>query len=131
MPHVERRGRLGPIPSVIEGRERPIIAVICGSTRQRADFEQLNLRLTMAGKIVLTVGMFGHETGLDMNSKTKADLDELHLRKIDLADEVHFILKPDGSMGQSTAREHGYSTARGKKLVTHHSTYPQNRDDDA
>jgi hypothetical protein len=43
---------------------------------------------TLAGKIVLTVGLLGHAEGIDMNGPVKAMLDQLHLRKIDLADEV-------------------------------------------
>jgi nucleoside 2-deoxyribosyltransferase len=42
-------------------------------------------------------------------------LDELHLRKIDLADEV-FILNVGGYIGKGTKREIGYALMTGKPI---------------
>lgn len=67
---------------------KPSIVCLCGSTRFKEAFEATNRRETMAGRIVLSVGMFGHDEGIDMNGPVKAMLDKLHLAKIDLADEV-------------------------------------------
>lgn len=67
---------------------RPAVVCLCGSTRFKAEYEDANRRETLAGRIVLSVGMLGHHEGLDMGGPTKAALDGLHLRKIDLADEV-------------------------------------------
>lgn len=73
--------------------KRPTVVVICGSTR----FPQLHLQamkdLTLAGKVVLPCGLMGHQEGLDMHGPVKSMLDELHLRKIDMADEV-FVINP-------------------------------------
>lgn len=118
--------RLAPTPdyTVLLGSDEeacpsPTISVICGSTRQREDFERLNAMLTLEERIVLSVGLFGHEAGLDMSGPVKARLDELHLRKIDLADEAHFITKADGTLGESTTREYDYAKAHGKTIVVH------------
>lgn len=47
---------------------------------------------TLKGHIVIGMGMFGHnEPDFDMDGPVKKMLDELHLRKIDLADEVVVI----------------------------------------
>lgn len=62
------------------------IVTLCGSTKFRADFERVMAEETLAGNIVISVGLFGHETGMDMNGSTKRMLDQLHFRKIDLAD---------------------------------------------
>lgn len=70
---------------------------------------------TLAGKIVLSVGLLGHQEGLDMDGPIKAMLDELHLRKIDLADEV-LVLNVGGYVGDSTRREVAYATAHGKPV---------------
>ncbi len=51
----------------------------------------------------------------DLKSEVKEKLDELHLRKIDLADEV-FILNVDGYIGKSTKREMEYAKQSGKKI---------------
>ena len=37
----------------------PEVVVLCGSTRFRDAFNEVNQRLTLEGKIVLSVGMFG------------------------------------------------------------------------
>jgi hypothetical protein len=93
---------------------RPKIVCLCGSTRFRADFERASMEEAMAGNIVLSVGMFGHETGLDMSGVDKRDLDRLHFRKIELADEV-LIVHPD-YMGLSTCDEYYYAIALGKTV---------------
>jgi hypothetical protein len=46
---------------------------------------------------------------------TKQMLDELHLSKIDLADEV-LILNCGGYVGESTLRELAYAVAQGKRV---------------
>jgi hypothetical protein len=69
---------------------RPLIVVLCGSTRFKEEFIAANFRETMAGKIVLSVGLYGHADKEVYNptEEEKVKLDELHKRKIDLADEV-------------------------------------------
>ncbi len=93
--------------------ERPRIVCLCGSSRFRTTYERINRAETLAGRIVLSIGMFGHEEGLDMAGPIKRMLDELHLRKIDLADEV-LILNVDGYVGESTRREIAHAAKLGK-----------------
>lgn len=71
--------------------EFPEIVTLCGSTRFMDAYTKEMRRLTLEGKIVISVGMFGHQEGLDMASETKVMLDELHKRKIDLSDRIHVI----------------------------------------
>lgn len=72
---------------------------------------------TLAGKIVLSVGVMLHQGDEPISSDdpVKADLDELHLRKIDLADEILF-LSVDGYIGESTSREIAYAAKNGKPV---------------
>lgn len=101
---------------------RPVVVCLCGSTRFSAAFREANLRETLDGKIVLSIGcdtrsdqdLFGHLPA-DELERIKARLDELHLRKIDLADEV-LILNVGGYIGQSTGRELAYAEAHGKRV---------------
>ena len=100
-------------------RERTI--TLCGSTRFKAFFESEMRRLTLEGFIVISVGLFGHIEGLDMGtddepSETKQMLDNLHLRKIDLASRVH-VINVGGYIGTSTAREIAYAEATGKAVT--------------
>lgn len=96
-------------------KNRPKVVCLCGSTRFREAFENANRTETLAGNIVLSVGLFGHYEGLDMAGETKARLDDLHLRKIDLADEV-LILNVGGYIGESTRRELQYADGIGKRI---------------
>ncbi|MBC3760959.1 hypothetical protein ACUN7V_20780 [Quadrisphaera oryzae] len=99
----------GPEPST---QPFPEVVTLCGSTRFREAFESEQRRLTLEGRIVLSVGMFGHEEGLDQTSPAKADLDALHLRKIDLSQRIH-VINVGGYVGTSTRREVAYARARG------------------
>lgn len=101
---------------------RPTVVCLCGSTRFSKAFQRANLDETLKGRIVLTIGcdmrsdadVFADKSP-DELSEIKARLDELHLRKIDMADEV-LILNVDGYIGESTRRELMYATQRGKRV---------------
>jgi len=100
----------------IEQRERPVIVCLCGSTRFAEAFRQANLCETLKGKIVLTIGCdFKSDEALGLSKATKQRLDELHLRKIDLADEI-LVLNVGGYIGQSTRQEIGYARRLGKRV---------------
>ncbi len=101
---------------------RPTIVCLCGSTRFYQIFREANQRETLAGRIVLTIGcdmrsdadLFGHLPD-DELARIKAQLDELHLRKIDLADEI-LVLNVGGYIGQSTRRELDYARSLSKRV---------------
>ncbi len=95
---------------------KPRIITLCGSTRFKEQFIEQQARLTLEGNIVITVGLFGHLEGLDMEGETKKMLDELHLRKIDIADEI-FVINPGGYIGSSTKNEIEYARLGGKKIT--------------
>jgi hypothetical protein len=101
--------------------ELPRIVVLCGSTRFGSAFEDENLRLTLEGYIVLSVGAV---TSSDaqllkdgrITDRCKRSLDRLHLRKIDLADEVR-VLNVGGYVGESTQNEIDYAESLGKPIT--------------
>lgn len=102
---------------------RPSIVVLCGSTRFYDEFQQANYNLTMAGQIVLSVGFYphakaehGHGEGVGHDSQEKVALDELHKRKIDLADEVLVVSDESGYYGDSTRSEIEYARLHGKPV---------------
>ena len=102
--------------------DKPTVVCLCGSTRFKDKFVEMNLYETLAGKIVLTIGcdmrtdddIFGHLPDSEFN-RVKEELDELHLRKIDLSDEV-LILNVGGYIGESTGRELAYARRHGKRV---------------
>ena len=74
-------------------------------------------RLTLEGNIVISVGLFGHSgDGEAMKAETKEMLDDMHKRKIDLADEI-FVVNPGGYIGSSTRSEIEYAHKTGKKVA--------------
>lgn len=100
--------------------DRPDIVVLCGSTRFFDEFRRQNLRLTCEGVIVLSIGCDtksdGDLFGQDDVEALKARLDELHKRKIDLADSV-LVLNVGGYIGESTRSEIAYAERLGKPIT--------------
>ena len=100
--------------------KRPKIVCLCGSTRFMDAFQEANLRETIAGNIVLSVGCNTKgDTDLmamgELTSEAKAALDELHKRKIDLADEI-LVLNVGGYIGESTRSEIDYAIEHDKTV---------------
>ena len=77
---------------------------------------EVQKQLTLEGCIVISVGMFGHSGDNEVwKPGVKEMLDDMHLRKIDLADEI-FVINVGGYIGESTRREIDYATKTGKKI---------------
>ena len=99
------------------------VITLCGSTRFKDAFIEAQKRLTLEGNIVISVGLFGHSgdtevwEGMseDTLTKTKEMLDDMHKRKIDMADEI-FVINVGGFIGSSTRSEIEYAIATGKAV---------------
>ena len=91
------------------------VITLCGSTRFKEDFERVNRELTLAGNIVISVGCFGH-SGDVFSDEQKIMLDDIHKRKIDMADAIYVINK-DGYIGSSTRSEIQYALRLGKQVI--------------
>ena len=91
------------------------VITLCGSTRFKDDFERINKMLTLSGNIVISVGCFGH-SGDVFTEEQKVMLDDIHKRKIDMADAIYVINK-DGYIGASTKSEIEYAKAHNKEVI--------------
>lgn len=81
------------------------VVTLCGSTRFKEKFIEAQKRITLEGCIVISVGLFGHSGDDDVwKLGVKEMLDDMHLRKIDMADEF-FVINVVGYIGESTRRE--------------------------
>ena len=90
------------------------VITLCGSTRFKDEFLETQKRLTLEGNIVISVGLFGHSGDSEVWTEgTKEMLDDMHKRKIDMADEI-FVINKDGYIGDSTRSEIEYAKATGK-----------------
>ena len=100
----------------------PVIT-LCGSTRFKDEIMEAQKRLTLEGNIVISVGLFGHagdaEVWENMDegtlTKTKEMLDDMHKRKIDMADEI-YVINVGGYIGSSTRSEIEYAKMTGKTV---------------
>jgi len=94
----------------------PKVITLCGSTRFKEQFIETQKRLTLEGCIVISVGLFGHSGDEEVwNPGTKEMLDDMHKRKIDMADEI-FVINVGGYIGESTRSEIAYAEKTGKKV---------------
>ncbi|MDZ4410501.1 hypothetical protein ORL62_21615 [Bacillus cereus] len=91
------------------------IITLCGSTKFKEAFEEVNESLTLLGHIVLSVGVFVHSKELIVRPNQKKLLDKLHKKKIDLSDEI-FVIDVNGYIGSSTRNEIEYAKRKNKKI---------------
>lgn len=91
------------------------ISCVCGSTRFRVEMADANRKLTLAGAIVVAPALYQHD-GDAITPDQKRAHDELHLKKIDLADAI-FVADPGGHIGESTSREIAYAESLNKPVV--------------
>lgn len=99
------------------------VITLCGSTRFKDEFMLAQKKLTLEGNIVISVGLFGHSgdnevwenMSEDTLTATKIMLDDMHKRKIDMADEI-FVINVGGYIGESTRSEIEYATQTGKAV---------------
>ena len=90
------------------------VITLCGSTQFKDEFMEAKKRLTLDGNIVISVGLFGHSGDNEVWIEgTKEMLDDMHLRKIDMADEI-YVINVDGYIGTSTRNEIEYAKRTGK-----------------
>lgn len=94
----------------------PVIT-LCGSTRFKEQFLEAQKRLTLEGNIVISVGLFGHSGDNEVWAPgTKEMLDNMHKRKIDMADAI-YVINVGGYIGSSTKSEIEYALKNGKRVL--------------
>ena len=103
----------------LPGAARPEIVCLCGSTRFTEQMLVKQWQLTKAGKIVLSwcalPDSYHKGPHVGDHEGVKEIVDEVHKRKIDLADSV-FVIDVDGYIGDSTRSEIEYATRCGKPV---------------
>ena len=92
------------------------VITLCGSTRFKNEFMEVQKLLSLAGNIVISVGLFGHSGDDEVwNEGVKEMLDDMHKRKIDMADGI-FVINVGGYIGSSTRSEIQYAQEHGKTI---------------
>lgn len=92
------------------------VITLCGSTRFKDEFIETQKRLSLQGNIVISVGLFGHSGDKEVwQDGVKEMLDDMHKRKIDMADSI-YVINVGGYIGSSTRSEIEYAIANGKTV---------------
>ena len=92
------------------------VITLCGSTKFKDEFLIEQKRLTLEGNIVRSVGLLGHSGDDEVwTENIKKMLDDMHKRKIDMADEI-FVINKNGYIGSSTKYEIEYALKTNKKV---------------
>jgi len=104
---------------------KPPVICLCGSTRFADHHAIMRWELEKQGAIVLMInylpawyaeaqGWGGHDH-FGEKAGIKEELDELHLRKIDISDKV-MVINVGGYVGESTRKEIEYAIKEGKPV---------------
>lgn len=92
------------------------VITLCGSTKFKNEFLKAQKELTLLGYIVISVGLFGHSGDNEVwEDGVKEMLDDMHKRKIDMADAI-MVIDVDGYIGESTKKEIEYAKKQGKSI---------------
>ena len=92
------------------------VVTLCGSTKFKDKFFEVQKKLTLEGCIVISVGLFGHSGDTEVFTEgVKTMLDDMHKRKIDMADEI-FVINVGGYIGSSTRSEIEYAKQHNKQV---------------
>lgn len=108
----------------------PEIITLCGSSRFIEQFAIFAWELEKGGAVVLSLHLLpadyaqGVEDHIAEAQGVAAQMDELHLRKIDLADRV-IVMNVGGYYGDSTRREIAYAREHDKHVSFLYPEYEQ------
>lgn len=106
--------------------KKPKIVCLCGSTKfadlhavKKWEFEQTGeiicLMISYIPRWYADLQGYEKPDHIGEQAGVKEKLDALHLRKIDLCDEV-FVVNKDGYIGESTRNEINYAVSLGKPI---------------
>jgi len=84
------------------------VITLCGSTKFKQEFLNINKWLTLQGNVVISVGLFGQVDHEPILPEEKELLDKIHKAKINLANEI-FVVDVNGYIGNSTNSEIEYA----------------------
>lgn len=90
------------------------VVTLCGSTKFKDKFLEVQKKLTLDGWIVISVGIFTHSCFFITDDQKKM-LDDMHKRKIDMADCI-LVINVNGYIGESTRSEIEYAEKTGKAV---------------
>lgn len=115
MQSVESKQSSGNIANALLADVAGVKITLCGSTKFKKVFEDVNRWLTLSGAVVYSVSCFGHADKIPFSLEEKELLDKVHKLKIDNSDEI-FVLDVNNYIGASTQTEIIHARNTGKKV---------------
>ena len=103
------------------------IITLCGSTRFREQFREIERMLTLNGKIGLPPAIFGKTEGIEHSKETEEMLFDLQIDKIRMSDSI-FVIDAGGYIGDSTKKEIEFAL-KNKKEVRYYSKETERKDE--
>ena len=107
-------------------RKKYKVITLCGSTKFKEDFLREQEKLTLAGNVVISVGIFAHADEKNLALSEKILLDDIHRQKIEMADEI-LVINKNNYIGESTQKEIDYAMALNKSIKYMEYHYERNR----
>jgi hypothetical protein len=89
------------------------IITLCGSTRFRDEFQEVERALTLEGKIPLPPAIYGKAEGIAYPEELALHLWKVHMDKIAISDGI-FVVNPQGYLGERTHKEIAIAQEQGK-----------------
>lgn len=89
------------------------IITLCGSTRFKEQFKEVEKKLTLQGKIVLPPAIYGKSEGIVYSEELSRNLFDLQIDKIRISHGI-FVMDVDGYIGESTRKEIEFAKGLGK-----------------
>ena len=97
-------------------RVKETVICLVGSVKQVEDWRKWTEVLTRRGYVVLEAGWYGADKSGISEEEKRLQVD-VHSKKLDLANVIGIIEKPDGSLGKGTERDIDHARARGKVVI--------------
>lgn len=92
------------------------VITLCGSTKFKDTFMEMEKELTMAGNIVLNLTIFSHFDHVKLTEHEITLLANMHKQKIDMSDKI-LVINVAGYIGESTKAEIEYAKSKGKEII--------------
>lgn len=99
------------------------IITLCGSTKFKKEFREVEAALTLMGHIVISLGFFEQSEGFKVTDQQASLFEKIHYGKIDISEEI-FVIDVNGYIGSSTKKEIEYARGTGKAI----NYYSQKKD---
>jgi hypothetical protein len=96
------------------------IITLCGSTKFKTIFENVNRDLTLKGKIILQPGCYAHYDNIELTQLEKENLDLLHKEKILMSDCI-YVINENNYIGSSTKSEIEFAKQHNKPIYYLHN----------